>query len=148
MRVLVTYTSERGSTARIAAWVADTLEREGLTVDLLPCTEAEQVAGYEAAVVGSPLLTGRWHPKVRRFLRRNTIALRPMPVWLFDSAPHEDLPEIPTLPRVDDAEEAMARTDAISHVTFGGSLPRERDAVRGWARGIAQSLRTRGLAAS
>jgi menaquinone-dependent protoporphyrinogen oxidase len=68
-RVLVTYASMAGSTAEVAAAVAEELEARGLQADVRPIDQVDSPAGYDGVVVGGPMIMG-WHRGARRFLRR------------------------------------------------------------------------------
>jgi menaquinone-dependent protoporphyrinogen oxidase len=92
MRVLVTYASRHGATADIAEVVAAALRDnpagdEARRVDVLPLEEVEDIAGYDAVVLGAAVYSGRWMPQARAFLHENGAVLRDRQVWLFSSGP-------------------------------------------------------------
>lgn len=68
-RVLVTYASMAGSTAEVAATIAEVLTESGLHVDVLPMSAVKSVVGYDGVVAGGPMIMG-WHREARSFLRR------------------------------------------------------------------------------
>lgn len=68
-RVLVTYATMAGSTAEVAAAIAEVLQEKGLTVDVAPMSEVRSLAGYDGVVAGGPMIMG-WHRQARGFLRR------------------------------------------------------------------------------
>jgi menaquinone-dependent protoporphyrinogen oxidase len=53
MRVLVVYASRYGATREIADRVAATLRPQGLEATVQPAKDADDPAGYDAAVIGS-----------------------------------------------------------------------------------------------
>lgn len=69
MRVLVTYASRHGATKGIAERIAQTLDRTGLEVTLLPVEDAEPIAEYDAFVIGSGAYLGGWRAGLLRCLR-------------------------------------------------------------------------------
>ena len=69
------------------------------------------------------LYANRWHRDARRFVRRNTAALRELPVWLVSSGPLSDSAEhqeIPPTRQVAKLAKQLARSAVMS--TFGGRL--------------------------
>jgi menaquinone-dependent protoporphyrinogen oxidase len=161
--VLVAYASKHGSTAEIAAAVAEAIRAAGLKAE---CREAPAVTSlepYDAVVLGSAVYMKRWRREARRFLRRHAAGLRERPFWVFSSGPVGD-------PANDDAAwtepagtiaEAQ-RLGARDHPVFGGSMPaephgmaqrsmvkntppeyrdrRDWDEIRAWAAAIAAEL--------
>ncbi|MET7481671.1 flavodoxin domain-containing protein [Streptomyces sp. NPDC005538] len=158
--VLVTYGTTNGSTARIAEAVADTLRKDGLTVESLPARCVMTVAPYRAVVVGGGLYGGRWHKDARRFVRRHRAALAKRSVWFFSSGPLDSSAAERDLPPVRGVRRAMARLHVREHVTFGGCLEagaegriagmilrsgkggdfRDFDAIEAWAERVAGAL--------
>ncbi|GGR36943.1 flavodoxin domain-containing protein [Streptomyces roseolus] len=121
-RVLITYGTKNGSTAEIAHVVASVLRDEGLEAEVRPPSEVEDVAPYDAIVIGGALYMGRWHRDARRFTRQHRKDLRERPVWLFSSGPLDPSASERDIPPVASARRAQRRTDALGHVTFGGRL--------------------------
>ena len=60
--VLVAYASNAGSTADVAKAVGEELARDGARVDVRSISELSgaDVSGYDAVVVGAPMILG-WH---------------------------------------------------------------------------------------
>jgi menaquinone-dependent protoporphyrinogen oxidase len=83
MTVLVAYASRAGATRGVAERIAARFRGNGLQVHLDPLLGREQVAHYQAVVVGSPIYSGRWEPEAVDFFRRNAPALAGHPVWTF-----------------------------------------------------------------
>ncbi|MFJ9898323.1 flavodoxin domain-containing protein [Streptomyces sp. NPDC091280] len=158
--VLVTYGTTNGSTARIAEAVADSLRKDGLTVESLPAQCVTTVSPYRAVVVGGALYGGRWHKEARRFVRRHRAALAKRPVWFFSSGPLGASVAARDLPPVRGVRRAMTRLHVREHVTFGGCLEegaegrlagmilrsgkggdfRDFDAIEAWADRVAAAL--------
>lgn len=151
--------SKRGGTEGIARIIGETLQREGIEVQLLLAAQAQQASGFEAVSVGGALYANRWHGAARRFVARRAEALRRVPVWFFSSGPLDDSAaqsEVEPVPRV---QLLMQRVGAQGHATFGGRLTRDArgfpassmaqrsagdwrdpERIRVWAKGIASAL--------
>jgi menaquinone-dependent protoporphyrinogen oxidase len=162
MRILVAVATKHGATYDIAEAISDELRLNGFD-SVTAAVEDTTLDGFEAAVLGSALYVGHWRKTATDFLRRNEQRLRTMPVWLFSSGPVGGFPAPEENPV--DAADLVAATGARDHRVFGGMLDRRRlsfteravttalhvpagdfrnfDAVRAWADGIAEALRTR-----
>jgi len=132
-RVLVTYGTTDGGTRHIAEVVAGQLRHDGLTVDVAPALEINDVESYDAVVLGGAVFDSHWHDDARRFARRHAVALQHRPVWLF-SAVGSGEPQ-PAGP-VRGALQTMVRLHARAHETFSTDVP----SMRAWADTIAHSL--------
>lgn len=104
--ILVTYATNSGSTAEVAAAIADELTRAGHSARVFPINAAPDPADFDAVVIGAPMILG-WHPAARRYLKRHQQQLAARPVALFacamrlTRAPGETLP--PLLLNLDDS---------------------------------------------
>lgn len=118
MRVLVTFASKHGSTAQVAERIAHALLGSGAKVDVLPVREVDDVARYEAVVLGSSVYFGKWATEAIRFVDHNRTALAERSVWLFSVGPLGDQP------RSDPAEVSClaALIKAEDHHLFAGAL--------------------------
>ena len=81
-KILITYDSGYGATAAAAEIIAETLAEQGLIVDLRP-VGPEDVSGYDALLLGSPIRLGRCTPQIKRFIKRNLTALTCLRVAFF-----------------------------------------------------------------
>ena len=84
-RILVAYATMAGSSAEVAAAVAEELERAGLEADVRPIAQVASLDGYGGLVVGGPMIMG-WHREARRFLRAQRRALLHVPLAVFVTA--------------------------------------------------------------
>lgn len=87
MRVVVSAASRHGATIEIAEAIAAGLQRRGVDAVAVPIEQLHDVAGYDAAVIGSAVYYGRWMPAAQQLVERNAEALAARPVWLFSSGP-------------------------------------------------------------
>ena len=81
-KILVIYDSGYGATEDAAGTVAATLAEKGLNVDLR-IAGLEDLVGYDAAIIGSPIRVGHCSPKIKRFLKKNYTALKSMKLAFF-----------------------------------------------------------------
>jgi menaquinone-dependent protoporphyrinogen oxidase len=87
MKVLIAVASKHGSTREIATVIAEELQAQSLTVDLLEAGEVGDVASYDTVILGSAIYAGNWLPDAKRFARVYGADLTQVPVWLFSSGP-------------------------------------------------------------
>ena len=81
-KILVTYDSGYGSTAIVGEIIAETLAETGLKVDLRPVGR-EDLSGYDALLLGSPIRLGRCTLKIKQFLKNNLPELTSIKVAFF-----------------------------------------------------------------
>jgi menaquinone-dependent protoporphyrinogen oxidase len=120
VRALVTAASKHGSTADIAAAVADGLRRRGLEADVRPPEAVVDLEGYDVVVVGSAVYAGHWLTDATEFVERHASALRWRDVWLFSSGPLGDPPEKVEEPA--DVVALLSESGARGHAVFSGRL--------------------------
>src|SRR5688500_6976558 len=79
--VLLLHASTHGHTSKIAARIANALEREGVTVDLRKAQRGDDAAplGYDAVIVGASVHAGKHQKEVIDWAERHhtTLALHP-----------------------------------------------------------------------
>jgi menaquinone-dependent protoporphyrinogen oxidase len=141
MTVLVAHATRAGSTAEIADWIAEELRTAGLEVRVLAAGEVDDVADYEALVLGAAMYAAGWHADARAFARRFTGRFAGCPVWLFSSGPLDHTADHTDLPPNHQALAAMQLLGARGHVTFGGRLTAE---AHGWLGFVARRLKHEG----
>lgn len=159
-RVLVAYASKNGSTAGIAAMIAETLREQGLAAEARDVGEVQSVSAYDAVVLGSALYAGRWRREALRFAWHRQADLTERPVWLFSSGPLDATAGERLLSPVPGVQRLVDTLKARGHVTFGGCLQdgargriarmivksgrggdfRDQAQIRRWARGVAREL--------
>jgi menaquinone-dependent protoporphyrinogen oxidase len=165
MTVLVAAASEHGATAEIAAWIGAGLAVNGVDVDVRRLDEVDDIARYDAFVLGSGVYFGQWLKGARSFVDDHASELANRPTWLFSSGPivgDPPPPDDPAAMRAGLVESLVATTHARDHKLFGGKLEkgelswcekvavrcahasegdhRDREAVDEWAAQIAREL--------
>jgi menaquinone-dependent protoporphyrinogen oxidase len=161
MRVLVAVASRHGSTYEIAELIGGTLRDRGLDVVVAAVEEVDDVAPYDAVVLGSAVYVGKWLEPARRFVDAHATELAARPTWLFSSGPIGTPPK-PEGDKAVELGEILASTGAREHRIFAGKLDRgqlglgermvvravraeegdfrELDEVATWAMTIAREL--------
>lgn len=90
MRVAVVCASHYGATKGIAERIGAELALAGIDTEVFDAAEpphAENVAGFDAFVVGSAVYMGHWLAAATTFVRHYQPTLLEHPVWLFSSGP-------------------------------------------------------------
>ncbi len=96
-KILVTYATLSGTTVDLAQAVGQELQKSGAQVDVLPLAQVKSLDGYDAVVVGGPMIAG-WHRDALGFLRRHRKQWTSIPLAVFATA--MSLTSVPT-PSVD-----------------------------------------------
>lgn len=83
-KVLVTYASRFGSTEGVAISIGKTLSENGMTVDVLPMREVNNLSTYQSVVAGSAINSGAWLPEAMQFMQahRSELAQKPFAAFL------------------------------------------------------------------
>ena len=82
-KVLVTFHTGEGQTAKIAERVASVLRAESVTVDVRPVESAPSPDGYDGVVVGDPIHVSHHSRVMTKWLREHAATLRGKPTALF-----------------------------------------------------------------
>jgi menaquinone-dependent protoporphyrinogen oxidase len=165
-RVLVAYATGHGSTRVVAERIGTRLAEAGTQVDVRPVDDVDDLAGYDAVVLGSGVYNQSWIPSATEFLRANSAALAARPVWLFSVGSFGDTHRgIGKLMRrepreIGEFQDAVhpreyrvfagviqrhqwpLRSRLFFHA-FGGRFGDNRDwpEIEGWAKSIARTLK-------
>jgi menaquinone-dependent protoporphyrinogen oxidase len=83
-KVLILYASKKGSTAEVAAYLADVLRKQHIAVDVSNAAEFNKdVVEYDAVLIGTGIYHGMWLNPLWNTLRRLSEQLAEIPVWGF-----------------------------------------------------------------
>jgi len=82
-KILVTYASQGGSTAGVAAAIGQTLASTGAKVVVLPVKEVTNLDSYQAIVIGSAVHSGKWMPEALAFIQKHQNTLQRTPSAIF-----------------------------------------------------------------
>ena len=160
-KTLVAFASKHGSTQEVAEQVAQTLRDNGLDVDVRPASSVEDLAAYDALVIGGALYMGHWHRDARRLLNRVSEELRERPVFVFGMGPM-DLEQKSVEGARKQVDHALAKVPDVQPVSvaiFGGVVhpgelhfpfnrmpegdARDPEAILAWSDDIAAVLTRR-----
>ena len=160
---MVAAASRYGATQEIAEAIGHVLTDHGIDVKVARAEGFDDVAHYDAFVLGSAVYMGNWLAPARRFVDEYGEELASRPTWLFSSGPLGSPPR----PHEDEAVHLApiwAKTKAVEHRLFGGKLDksllsfgertvmhavrapegdfRDWDDIDAWAASIAETLVT------
>lgn len=99
-KILVTYSTNSGSTGEVAEAIAAELNQAGHSAEMRMINAVENLGGYDAVVVGAPMIFG-WHNTARQFLKKHRAELATKKTAYFacalrlTRAKAEVLPQIP-----------------------------------------------------
>ena len=81
-KILVAYATNSGSTAEVARFIGEEMQKNGAEVEVVLLEKVNDLAAYDALVLGAPMILG-WHRLALRFLRKNRSSLRRLPLAIF-----------------------------------------------------------------
>jgi menaquinone-dependent protoporphyrinogen oxidase len=160
MKVLVAVASRHGSTREIGDAVAEELRNSSIDAELRDVQDVNDLAGYDALLLGAEIYAGKWLPEASRFVEECTEELAEMPIWLFSSGPlghspqpSDDLEKIAApmsglktlgdknfVGKLDPAGLGIAERLIVKVVGAPAGDFREWEEIRSWARNIATEL--------
>jgi menaquinone-dependent protoporphyrinogen oxidase len=161
VKILVAYASKHGSTEGIAAAIAARLIEDGHDATAARVTDAGEIGGVHAIVLGSAVYAGSWMKEALEWAQRQAGSVADRPVWLFSSGPlgvevHDEeeqprqLPELTDLlnPRehrifygaLDKNALGFAERMMVKAVKAPEGDFRDWDAIRAWADEISAAV--------
>ena len=84
-RILLVCATRHGSTCEVADAIAEELRAAGHQVEQRPVAEAPGPAGYDAVLVGGPMIMG-WHRQAVKYVKKHRGDLERLPTALFITA--------------------------------------------------------------
>ncbi|MDO4791325.1 MAG: flavodoxin domain-containing protein [Buchananella hordeovulneris] len=164
MRILIAVASKHGSTDGVGDEIARVLGEAGHDVVRTQPEFVENLAGYDAVVLGSAVYMTHWMDSARQFIRRFSADLRRLPVFTFSvgmngvingkaADPSRIGPVLISLEPRDnitfsgriDSSQLSLRERSIARL--GGAIEgdyRNWDLVRQWAQKVAAELEKSG----
>jgi menaquinone-dependent protoporphyrinogen oxidase len=115
-RILVTYATRAGSTAEVAAGMAEVLRTTGASVDLKPVPAVYEVSGYDAVVLGSAIRMGCLLPEAITLVRvqRSSLSHIPIAYFVMSGLLREETPAI--------RRKVLAALDAVRQLVEPSSI--------------------------
>ena len=94
-RILIACATKYGSTYEIAEFMGDELKKSGLSADVYPAKDVNDVSAYNLVVIGSPVYAGKWLPEATDMIKRNLDRLKGKRVAFFSAGilMKDDTPE-------------------------------------------------------
>ncbi len=84
-KILITYSTNSGSTTEVAEEIGKELLQAGNTVTVKPQNEITDLEEFDAVIIGAPMIFG-WHAATRSFIRKNRATLSTKKVAFFACA--------------------------------------------------------------
>lgn len=127
-KVLIAYASQYGSTGGVAAAIAQSLCEAGMAVDVKLVTNVDDLSGYRAVIVGSPVHDDEWMPEAISFVETNRELLSQLPVAYFLTCMALGLDPQPTgrerMAKVlEHVREQVPEVAPIDEGLFAGTIP-------------------------
>jgi len=83
LRILIAYVSGYGSTAEVAQEMGKHLTEGGISVTVSPLPHIDNLAQYDAVIIGGAIRYDRWMPVAREFVKKHESHLAKIPVAYF-----------------------------------------------------------------
>jgi menaquinone-dependent protoporphyrinogen oxidase len=83
MKVLIAYTTKKGSTREVAEKIGRVLESRGMEVKVADIKDKPKPEGFDAAVVGAPVMMGNILHRAPRFVKKHLDYLKDRPFACF-----------------------------------------------------------------
>jgi menaquinone-dependent protoporphyrinogen oxidase len=121
--VLVAYATKSGCTKGVAEKIGETLEADGFDVDVASVQDSPNPSSYGAVIVGSGARAGSWLGAAKKWVSRNSDALKGRPVAFFTAC-------LTMKSEPEKADDVRGYTDKLLEET--GVEPFEYGTFAGW----------------
>jgi len=82
-KILVTYATNAGSTADVAEFIGETIEKIGFQVSIRVVGDMDDIETFAGVFIGSPIINGKCMKEIRRFVRSHSHSLQQSAVAYF-----------------------------------------------------------------
>jgi menaquinone-dependent protoporphyrinogen oxidase len=142
-RILVAYTSRKGSTAGIAQAVGKELVSAGHTVDVIEMKTVTTVEGYTAVIIGAPVYMGKVDEDISKFVAKNRDRLASILVAAFAVGIAPVAPQIEPVEKVlEDLTKALRPIIPVALTVFAGKLDPDKMSFIEWNMTSLMKVRT------
>jgi menaquinone-dependent protoporphyrinogen oxidase len=83
MKVLIGYASVHGATGEVAEFMSEILVQQGYKATVSSVDKISSLEGFDAAVLGTAIHGGMWLANMVRFINKQRLALKPLPLYMF-----------------------------------------------------------------
>lgn len=126
-RILIAYTSRKGSTAEIAQAIGKELQSAGHPVNITDMKTVSTVEGSDAVVIGTPVYMGHIVKDVKIFVTQHRDGLAKIPVAAFAVGIAPVAPHVEPVDKIlDDLKRALSPVQLAASTVFAGRLDPER----------------------
>lgn len=147
MKVLIAYTTKKGSTREVAERIGDVLKSRGIDAIIADIKDKPEVDGFDATIVGAPIMMGSLLHRAPDFVNKHLKILKEKPFACFalGGTMKEDTEEN----RAIMLKKLSKITDKIKPLDiglFGGKYEKKGDyrdwnAITAWAEAFAKKLK-------
>ncbi|MBN2379942.1 hypothetical protein JXM67_09105 [candidate division WOR-3 bacterium] len=147
MKVLIAHTTKKGSTREVAEKIGEVLKSKGMEVTVADIKDKPKPDGFDAVVVGAPVMMGSLLHRAPDFVKKHLKILKEITFACFalGGTLKEDTEENRTIM----LEKLTKITDKITPVDiglFGGRYEKKGDyrdwnKIQAWAEGLAKKFK-------
>ncbi len=147
MKVLIAYTTKKGSTREVAERIGEVLESRGMDVIVADIKDKPDVDEFDATIVGAPVIMGSLLHSAPDFVTRHlkTLKEKPFACFALGGTMKEDTEEnraimLKKLSKITD------KVEPVDIGLFGGRYEKKGDyrdwnAITAWAEVLAEKLK-------
>lgn len=83
MKVLIAYTTKKGSTREVAQKIGEVLKSKGMNVSVADIKDKPNVEGFDATIVGAPIMMGNLLHRAPDFVKKHLKVFKDKPFACF-----------------------------------------------------------------
>jgi menaquinone-dependent protoporphyrinogen oxidase len=146
MKILVAYVTKRGSTREVAQKIGEVLTSKGMEVKVSNIKDKPDPEGFDAAVVGAPVMMGSLLHRAPRFVKKHLKILGQIPVaWFSLGVTMKEDTEANRATMMKSLNPVISKITPVAIGLFGGKYKDEdyRDwkKIEAWAERLVEKLK-------